>query len=144
MPDVFNESSDLLKSADRDYRVLRRLLTGVLSSQGVSISLRRNYQELFATSELTYLLRLFAAFEAGFSLVGPILRVQCTFSSEATLGEKLDRIGSAMGMDPGFRNTVDRDLRELRNELMHGRSLIPRLSFEAVYELMRQFRLACH
>ena len=90
------------------------------------------------------MLRLFAAFDAGLTLIGPVLHVPVTFSTDAGLSQKLDQIGAVMSMDSGFRSVMDRDIRDLRNELMHGRSLVPRRSFEAVHELMRNFRKWCY
>ena len=101
-------------------------------------------ERLLADSEITYLMRLFTVFEAGLFAVGPQLSNPITFTDSDALKTKLDQIGKTMNMPQQFRKTVDGDLRELRNELLHGRSNVPRLSIESVYELMREFFRGCH
>ncbi len=134
----------MLKRVEREYLTLEGLATQELAKANLGSERRASLIELVSAAELTYLLRLFSAFEAGLTRIGPVLSSPRTFAGDASLGDKLNQIGSAMNMSTGFRATVDQDLRELRNELMHGRSLVPRLSFASVYELMRAFRRGCH
>src|SRR5579862_4548071 len=126
-PDPFKDSAALLKRVAREYETLRQCALELLQNSALGADKQQRVEELLAGSELTYLLRLFAAFEAGLEMMGPVLSKRILFRPSATLAEKLDSIGVAMKIDKAFRSTVDRDLRELRNELMHGRSMVPRL-----------------
>jgi hypothetical protein len=140
----FERSSELLRRVRREFETLQRLLQEQLGAATLGKEKRNRAEELLSGSELTYLLRLFSAFESGLVMIGPHLSVPCTFGGKSTLHTKVNQIGSAMNLDSAFRSTVDDQLTELRNELMHGRSLVPRISFDAVWELMRDFRRGCH
>jgi hypothetical protein len=144
LPDLFKESAAWLKRVEGEYSSLRSLLIDILESPDLGVARKRSYEEILSASELTYMLRLFAAFESGLTLIGPALSSPRSFSDRENLGTKLDQIASAMSLEQTFRDTLNRDLRDLRNELMHGRSLVPRLSFALVYDLMRAFRRGCH
>ena len=143
-PDVHKVSAAWLKQAEEEFLTLRRVVSESLFKEALGTDYQSRLERLLVGSELTYLLRLFSSFEAGLSLIGPSLHVPCVFSDRAGLREKLDQIGAAMKMDPGFRQMVDKNLRELRNELAHGHSLVPRRTFHATYELMRTFRKGCY
>ena len=143
-PDPFKHSVGSLKQVDREYRTVRRLVDEFLGREDIGADARKRAEEVLAASELTYLLRLFAAFESGLVAIGPSLKTPLAFGRKDTLGTKLDRIASAMSMNSVFKNEIDQDVRDLRNELIHGRSLVPRLPFDHVMNLMRQFVRGCH
>lgn len=97
-----------------------------------------------AQSERTYLLRLLADFEGSLARIGPEQGVPPTFSSEDSLGTKLNRIGANMGIDAVPRSEADDQIRVHRNELVHGRSPVPRVSFASSHMLMKEFLRWCY
>lgn len=94
-------------------------------------------------SEKTYLLRLLSEFEGAITDLGPHLRKPVTFTKDHGLGDKLNAIGKNMGMNSRFRDQMDKDIRDLRNELAHGRSPVPRVAFDDATVLVRQFLRSC-
>lgn len=100
--------------------------------------------EARAQSERTYLLRLLAEFEAALTRLGPSLRAPITFAAQDGLAVKLDRIGANMRIDPSLRQEVDDKIRQHRNELAHGESPVPRVSFGTSHELMKSFLRWCY
>lgn len=99
--------------------------------------------EARAQSEKTYLLRLLAEFEGTLTRLGPYLNPSSTFTNSDGLSNKLNRIGANMNVDQPLRNVVDQDIRAHRNELAHGRSPVPRVSFERSHDLMKAFLRYC-
>ena len=95
-----------------------------------------------ATSERTYLIRLLTEFEGTITDLGPHLRTPLSFTSSHGLSDKLNGIGTNMGMDKRLRNKMTDDVLDLRNDLAHG-GLIPRLAFEDAVDLIRQFLRWC-
>lgn len=139
MPDPFKSAFAPLKRVGTELSTVRRLASHEYESSENGEAARERAAEVLAAAELTYLLRLFAAFEHALTLLGPHLRNPRTFTRTDTLATKLSALGADATFAPSFRDEVDRDLRDLRNELSHGRSLIPRLPFDHVEGLMRSF-----
>lgn len=139
MPDVFKQAVAPLKRTRRELETVRRLAIREHGDPSVGQESRDRAAEVLAAAELTYLLRLFSAFEASLTRLGPILRVPRVFTDSDSLSVKLEGLASDAELPTKFRDEVDLDLRLLRNELSHGNSMIPRQSFEHVYELMRAF-----
>lgn len=139
----FQESFDRIKVVSSELATVQRVLNEKLANAACFGSERHVVSEARANTERTYLLRLFAEFEGALTVLGPSLSNTCFFGPADGLSFKLDQVGSRMGIDQAFRSTVNRDLRDLRNELMHGRSRIPRVPYDRVSELMRAFLRWC-
>jgi hypothetical protein len=95
-----------------------------------------------ANSERTYLMRLLSEFEGVLTALGPNLSSPMSFGADQGLADKLNGIGKNMGVEAGFRKVMDRDIRSLRNDLLHG-GLVPRIAFDDALGLMRQFLRCC-
>ena len=139
MPDPFKSAVAPFKRVGRELATVRKLAGQVYDSPASGTEARERAEEVLSAAELTYLLRLFASFESALTLLGPQLRIPRSFTRSDTLATKLSALGADAGFERAFRDEVDRDLRELRNELSHGHSLIPRLPYEHVEGLMRSF-----
>lgn len=142
-PEAIKRSVAGVKRVREELSTLRELSQNELDREDLGDARRGRCERLLAGAELTSLLRLFAAFEGGLEALGTELDPPYTFPEKAGLAEKLDKIGSAIRMPSDFREEMDREVRELRNELGHGRSFRPRLSFEAVHELILRFYRGC-
>lgn len=134
---------DCLKRVQLDLESVQSSLDYRIANGGLTGSLLNNVKEARASSEVSYLLRLFAVFENGLTLIGLDLHQPISFADTDGLGAKLERIGSQASLPTAFRHKVDADLRAFRNELMHGRSLIPRVGFDESLDLMKEFLRWC-
>jgi hypothetical protein len=93
-----------------------------------------------AESERTYILRLLAEFEGEITESAPRLqRTPMTFGIRDGLGFKLDQLGAALNLAPSLRNRMDDEIRDHRNELAHGRTYVPRVSFEDSHFLIKRY-----
>lgn len=110
---------------------------------GAAGSELRSLEDARSNSERTYLLRLLAEFEGGLTEIGGSLNPPLTFSPRSGLAVKLDRISQQVKLDPSLKTQVDTNVRDLRNDLMHGRSKIPRVPYNQVFGLMKAFLRWC-
>jgi hypothetical protein len=91
-------------------------------------------------SERTYILRLLAEFEGEITEKVPNLqRAPITFGPRDGLGFKLDQLGAALKIDQALRDRADDEIRDHRNELAHGRTYVPRVSFAATHFLIKSY-----
>ncbi len=123
--------------------MVEQVLDDKLDDPGLKGEVRVQIEFTRSQLEKTYLLRLLAEFEGVLDRIGPSLRVPVTFNTRDGLGTKLDQIGSNLGMDQLFRNEMDDKIRAHRNELFHGRSPVPRVSFQSSHLLMKTFLRDC-
>lgn len=135
----FQEAFDRIKVVGEELATMQRTLDEKLADPVCVGSLNYEVSEARANSERTYLLRLFAEFEGSLEVLGPNLNPPCNFGPQDGLAQKLNRIGSLMGVDNRLRMNMDSNVRDVRNELMHGRSRIPRVPFDQVRGLMLAF-----
>lgn len=134
---------DRLKRVQLDLDSVQSSLDWQIANGSLTGSLLHNAKEARASSEVTYLLKLFAEFENGMTLIGLELPSPISFSVTDGFGTKLERIGSQVSLPSAIRSKVDADLRAFRNDLMHGRSLIPRVGFDESLDLMKEFLRWC-
>ena len=134
---------DALRAVEIELSTVNELLDQRRADPACKSSDRAKVDAARAQTEKTYLLRLLAEFEGALARLGPNLSVPVAFTIQDGLGTKLDRIGKNMRMIQTFRDDCDDRLREHRNELAHGRSPIPRVSFDSSHQLMKTFLRHC-
>lgn len=134
---------DRLKRVQLDLHSVQSSMDWQIANGSPTGSLLHSAKEARASSEVTYLLRLFAAFENGLKLIGPELLPPISFTGKDGLGVKVERIGSQVSLPSAIRSKVDADLRAFRNELMHGRSHILPFGFDESLDLMKAFLRWC-
>ncbi len=127
-----------------DFEAAKSAMTQeVAELRGLSGTRKNANDQAHGSCEMTYLMRLLSDFEGALTDIGPHLSTPRTFSDADGLSEKINAIGKPMGMEKSFRERVHRDVRELRNELMHGRRLGLRIDFDGAHRLMKEFLRAC-
>jgi len=113
----------------------RRILDAECKGAELALAMRAR-----AESKRTYILRLLAEFEGEITQNAPNLqRASITFGPRDGLGHKLDQIGAALGLDQSLRDRADDKIRDHRNELAHGRTYVPRVSFEDTHFLIKSY-----
>ena len=137
------EAFDRLRGVEEELVAVQSSLDQIRLSPGRAATERNNATIARANAERTYLIRLLAEFEGALARLGPDLRAPIQFSATDSLKTKLDRIGKNQGIDRGLRLVVDKDVRTHRNELMHGRSPVPRVSFGRSHDLLKSFLRWC-
>lgn len=140
---MFQASFDTLKGVENEFRVVVELLDERRRDPLCVCQVKACIELARAQSEKTYLLRLLAEFEGILLRLGPRLYNPVEFSYRDSLGFKLDQIGNRMRMEERFRKVIDDRIREHRNELSHGRSPVPRVSFQYTLSLMKEFLRKC-
>ena len=142
-PETIKAAVGEIKAVREELSTLGEIVQDALGREPSGAVRTSRLRNLLGGAELTCTLRLFAAFEAGLFSLGPHLPTPYAFPEAAGLAEKIQKIAAEMRMPSRFRDAMDVNVRELRNELGHGRSIAPRLTFEAVYDLMRQLYRGC-
>jgi hypothetical protein len=137
------EAYDVLRRIELELATVIEVLDARRLDPVCTGSDKAQINEARAHAEKTYLLRLLAEFEGSLTRLGPKLHDPVTFNSQDGLGTKLDQIGRRMGMRHSFRTDCDDQIRKHRNELAHGRSPVPRVSFDTTHQLMKQFLRQC-
>jgi hypothetical protein len=141
---VPQKAFDTLQKVEHELRAVQDVLDEELSDAACIGSRRKLINETRAQTERTYLLRLLADFEGELTRIGPSLRTPVSFTKQDGLATKLNRIGANKGIDQPFRTEIDDKIREHRNELAHGRSPVPRVSFATSHQLMKRFLAWCY
>lgn len=137
------DAFDRLERISEEFATAEEIFDEKLQDANLIGSRRRGVEYGRSQLQKTYLLRLLAEFEAILFHIGPTLRVPVTFTSTDGLKNKLDRIGANMSVDLIFRNEVDDKIRVHRNDLFHGKSPVPRISFDSSHILMKSFLRYC-
>jgi hypothetical protein len=96
-----------------------------------------------ANTERTYLIRLLTEFEGGLTELAPNLKLPLSFTKDHGLSNKVSSIGKNMGMDKNFRQKVEQDVVDLRNDLAHG-SLVPQVAFDDALVTIKTFLRGCY
>lgn len=140
----FQIAFDRLRQTQADYETTRIALSSQVSDiRGLAGTLRVEVQAAAKSCELTYLMRLLSEFEGALTDLGPYLESQLEFNEEDGLSSKLNGIGKRMGMPRLLRERVHRDVRLLRNDLMHGRTQGLTVDFDGAHRLMKEFLRSC-
>lgn len=137
------QAYESVKGVYAEMLALRSAGESVLGLETIRGEARDVLERALAGLERTYLLRLYTEFESALDRVALVLTEPIAFGEAAGLKVKMDRIGRAMGMDRALRQVCDRDIRQQRNSLLHGQSLLPAVPIEETVALMKQFLRHC-
>ncbi len=134
---------DVLKQVSVELDHAQRALDAKLQQEDCKGTERKEVAMTRANLEKTYLLRLLADFEGQLATAAAVMTPAIVFNQQAGLANKLQRISASKKIDKKLQVEVDDKIRLHRNELMHGRTPIPRVSFGTSHELMKQFLRNC-
>lgn len=137
------EAFDSLKAVETDLATVNEALDRRRGDPACKGTERSRLDAARSQTEKTYLLRLLAEFEGALTRIGPTLHRPARFTKDDGLRSKMNQIGKKMGIDSGFRGLCDDEIGDHRNELAHGKSPVPRVSFDRTHSLMKQFLRSC-